>query len=97
MKIQAGEVTQYLDQDSGNTFQAVPWTITDDSGAVLFQATQSFDLSATVDEITAFLAQTLAVHQEDMARAEDSQALQVDLDNAVEVASQVSNIVINSQ
>lgn len=93
MQIQTLTAKQYTDPDSGNTFQAVPWQIVED-GEVLIEATQSFDLSASADDIRAFLSQTLAVYKEDAARYEANQAQQEALDSAAEVAVEISNISI---
>ena len=96
MTITSGTVTTYNDIDSGETLQAVPWTIFDTDGVtVLNSATQAFPLTASVDDITAFLTQTMQVYKDDVARQAATAQLQADLDLAAVTATQSSNITIN--
>lgn len=94
LTITAGTITQYQDIDSGETLQAVPWSVTEEDQELL-SGVQSFPLTATADEITAFLARRLQVYQDDAARFEEAQAHQADLDHAAGVAEEMSGISIS--
>lgn len=93
MEITTGVVAQY--QVEGETLQSVPWSIKD-GATVLQEGSQSFPLSATADEVKAFLTQTLQVYQDDAARHAEASVRQAELDAAAQVASELSNITITA-
>lgn len=94
MKIITTTAVQQDDISEGKTVLAVPWQILDDNGDVLFEATQSFDLDASVDDIKAFLSQTLQTHIADVARNAEASLLQANLDASVQTARDISNLEI---
>lgn len=97
MQITAGTVNTYTDHDSQAVLQAVPWSVTDETGAVVHEGVQAFPLTASVEEIKDFLQQTLDVYKQDAERYEATKELQENLDAANATASEVSGITINDQ
>lgn len=105
MQITAGTITQYLDIDSGDTFTNVPWVITEPHDGsdglppgerTVFEGNQSFPLTATKEEVTDFLARTLQVHIDDLARHESSKEFQANLESAANLSAELSGTVIGN-
>jgi hypothetical protein len=94
MKIQVGQAEQYQDIGAEQTYLNVPFQILDDDGTVLQDRNQSFPLNATEDEIKEFLARSLQVYQDNVARYEASKALQEGMDNATQVAQAISGLTM---
>lgn len=96
MKITAGTIANYNDTESNTVLQSLPWSITDDEGALLLEGNQSFPLDASTDDLRAFLSKRLATYQSDVATYDSAQALQAGLDNAANVASEINGLAITA-
>ena len=94
MKIQVGTAEQYQDIGAGETYLAVPYSFVADDGALIEERSQSFPLTATQEEIVAFLNQALTVYQDNLARHQEAAKQQVALDNASTVAAAISGLTI---
>lgn len=104
MKITTGTAAQDMDIAAGVPFLQVPWQITETQEAtadqpagevVLLEGVQAFPLSVSEQEIKDFLARKLQTYQENVALHEGAKELQAGINNATEVAAQVTNISLS--
>ncbi len=92
--LKVGQVETYDDIEQKETRLRVPFSIVDETGAVIAERIESFSVGVTQAHVEAVLKRHLDVYTEDHERFEAGKARQEDLDTAQQLAGEISGKII---
>jgi hypothetical protein len=92
--LKVGQAENYQDIEANETRLRVPFTIVDETGAMVTERIDSFPITATQAEVEETLKRHLDVYTADHERYEASKAHQEALDQSQTLAEKISNKVI---
>ena len=97
MKITVGTVEPHRDIAAGQEFLNVPWTLFNDDGSIASEGAQAFPLDASLKEVEDFLNRKILTYKENLALSQEAQEQKIKVDNATEVAGQITGITVSEQ